>query len=105
VTKTASLSATAQRMLFACTGIATAALLLLVPAVSSAQTSSVEGYGGNGGEVQAAIADPTTAPQDGEIASLPFTGFDVGYMLAGAGLLLLAGLAMGRFARRSPEAH
>jgi hypothetical protein len=79
---------------------------LLLPSASMAQSSSVDGYGGSGGQVQVALSDSTSAApstSDSSISSLPFTGTDVGFMIGGAVVLMLAGLALGRAARRVPE--
>ncbi len=74
-----------------------------------AQSSSVDGYGGNGGEVQnvltggsagSASADDSASASTG---SLPFTGLDIGWMIGGGIVLIGAGIAMGRAASRVPE--
>lgn len=87
---------------------AIAAICLILPAASLAQSSSVGGYGGNGGEVQSALnggADGGSADSgaSAEAGSLPFTGLDLGWMLGGGIVLVGAGIAMGRAASRAPH--
>jgi hypothetical protein len=102
-----------------------AALLLAAPAVASASTASLQGYGTPAGVEQVKVAGSTgghsthnaqpsrrapakaatDAPPSGA-AGLPFTGFDV-LLVVFAGLLLLAvGLALRWMAQtgRPPEA-
>ncbi len=88
--------------------ILTAALLL--PAASLAQSSSVGGYGGNGGEVQNALGsgsagttDPSGSGSVTKAGTLPFTGLDLGWMIGGGIVLVGAGIAMGRAAPRAPQ--
>jgi hypothetical protein len=95
-----------------------ASLALTVPAY--AEDSSVDGYGGPGGNVQDVLGqdqegqggsgqapaggggettpvDEVTASQGGN--ALPFTGLDIGVLLAGGLALLGLGLGMRRLAR------
>ena len=77
-------------------------MLALAP-TAMAQSSSVDTYGGAGGEVQSAVGEgaPTTqlvqadaSPTvPAESSALPFTGLDIGLALGGA--LLLIGVGAG----------
>jgi hypothetical protein len=74
--------------------LAVTLVALAFASVSFAQNSSVDTYGGSGGNIQSGISDPRDPGDPGASASadpgsLPFTGFDVGIAL-GAGLILLA---------------
>ena len=62
-------------------------VFLVIPTAAMAQSSSVDGYGGQG-------APPST---------LPFTGLDVGLLAGGGLLLLLIGLAMTRLVPRGQD--
>jgi hypothetical protein len=82
-------------------------LVLAALAVSAAPaTASVtDGYATPAGvsqtEVQGAT-NATTTTSTGN-SQLPFTGFDLGLMLAGGVVLLGAGLGLARLTRRPPE--
>lgn len=84
--------------------LALVVVLALAP-TAMASNSSVETYGGQGGEVAGSVSggDPTDPGASADPASsssaLPFTGLDV-ELLAGGGLvLLLGGVAMARMSR------
>lgn len=79
---------------------------LALPSVALAQSSSVSGYGGNGGETQGVLgasnaggpsgdgaAGSTTASDSG---TLPFTGLDLTMMIAGGLILVAAGVGIAR---------
>jgi len=95
-----------------------AAMMLALAPVSYGLTSSVETYGGQGGNVAGSVASgtaggpqatvsPTSASapaSSSSSSSLPFTGLDVVLLGGGGMLLLLAGVAMARLAgRTSPD--
>ena len=70
---------------------------LALTASAFAESSSVDGYVGAGGDATG------TVDQAGSGSSLPFTGFDL-WMLGGAGLGLLAiGLGLRWLSGRSPS--
>lgn len=78
-------------------------VMLAFAPTAMASNSSVETYGGQGGEVAGSVAggDPTDpgASASSSSSALPFTGLDV-ELLAGGGLvLLLGGVAMARMSR------
>lgn len=90
-------------------------MLALAP-VSYGLSSSVETYGGQGGNVAGSVASGTTggpgatvsptsaSASSSSTSSLPFTGLDVVLLGGGGLLLLLAGVAMARMAgRTSPD--
>jgi len=88
-------------------------MLALAP-VSYGLSSSVETYGGQGGNVAGSVASGTTGGPGATVSptstsassssSLPFTGLDVVLLGGGGLLLLLAGVAMARMAgRTSPD--
>jgi len=89
------------------------AAALILPAASLAQGSSVDGYGGSGGEVQSSLDSGSggSANSGGSASgsasasggSLPFTGLDLGWMIGGGIVLIGAGIAMGRTASRAPQ--
>lgn len=85
----------------------------LVVAPAFGQTSG-DGYSTPAGEVQADVNGgngPPTNPGAGgpngdtvrsaSAAQLPFTGLDVGFLLAGGVVLLITGVGMSRLSRRS----
>jgi len=74
--------------------------LALAPA-ARADESSVQGYGGEAGSVLSQVP-PERAGEQADGGSLPFTGLDVGFMLAlGAGLVV-AGFGLNLLLRRRP---
>jgi len=74
--------------------------LALAPA-AWADESSVQGYGGEAGSVLSQVP-PEPAGEQADGGSLPFTGLDVGFMLAlGAGLVV-AGFGLNLLLRRRP---
>jgi hypothetical protein len=89
--------------------VVTIAVLAFAPG-AFAQNSSVDTYGGSGGNIQSGISDPGDPGDPGDpsatdAGSLPFTGLDLG-LAAGGGLLLLglgAGMAMLSSPRRVDE--
>ena len=93
-----------------------AAMMLALAPVSYGLTSSVETYGGQGGNVAGSVASGTAGGPEATVSltsapapsssssSLPFTGLDVVLLGGGGMLLLLAGVAMARLAgRTSPD--
>jgi hypothetical protein len=78
---------------------------MLVFATSAmAQSSSVQGYNDEGGQVQAQI-QPTSGGGNsggGSSGSLPFTGLDLALIGAAGGLLVALGVGMRRLTR-APE--
>ena len=80
-------------------------MLALAP-VSYGLSSSVETYGGQGGNVAGSVASGTTggpgatvsptSASNSSTSSLPFTGLDVGILAAVAAGLVLAGLMLRR---------
>lgn len=75
---------------------------LTVPA-APAMASATAGYAPPGGSEQAQVqgAVRSTAPQSS--GRLPFTGLDVGLMLAGGVFLLGTGVLLARATRRAPQ--
>jgi len=85
-------------------GLAAIAVLALATAPAAlAQSSSVETYGGEGGNTISKVNDPGSGSGDASATgSLPFTGFDLA-LAAGGGLLLLgAGVALSRAVQSRP---
>jgi hypothetical protein len=74
----------------ACTGV----LALTLAPAAMAQSSSVDTYAGQGGNVAAQVDPGGSASASDPGGSLPFTGFDVALAAAGALVLLLAGGAL-----------
>jgi hypothetical protein len=74
------------------TGLVVTVATLALATSAFGQTSSVETYGGGGGEFQSGVnnaADPGDHSATADTSSaLPFTGLDLG-LAAGGGLLLL----------------
>lgn len=72
------------------------ALLAWIPSALAAD-SSVQGYGGSGGQVQSQVegGNPGTSTS----GSLPFTGLDLGLLIAGGALLLVVGGVIRRITR------
>ncbi|MGI8513517.1 MAG: hypothetical protein ACR2NH_12915 [Solirubrobacteraceae bacterium] len=80
--------------------IATCCCLALAPS-AWADESSVQGYSGEAGSVLSQVP-PEPAGESADGGSLPFTGLDVGFMLAlGAGLVA-AGFGLNLLLRRRP---
>jgi hypothetical protein len=73
------------------------ASLVLVPSALAAGGSAGKGYGGEGGNVQTQVSAGTAAKSGG----LPFTGLDLGLLVAGGAVLVVAGAALRRAARRT----
>ncbi len=79
-----------------------AAYAILVSTALAASGSSVAGYGGEGGSTQIGLGGnggepPVPSESAGE--TLPFTGLDLGLLLAGALVLLLVGAGLRRLGR------
>lgn len=80
------------------------AIALMVPGTALAQSSD-EGYGGAGGiagQIDSGGDDGAVPVDDG--GSLPFTGADLGVLLAAGGLLAGLGLGLRRLTHRPTEA-
>lgn len=67
------------------------AILMWAPA-ALAQSPAVSGYGGVGGEVQGDVGG------SGSGGALPFTGLDLGLLVVGGLVLLVAGLTLRKLA-------
>lgn len=74
---------------------------LAVPAAPAA-ASVTDGYATPGGVSQTQVSDPTTTSSRSG-STLPFTGLDLGLIVAGGVVLLGGGLVLKRFAGRMPE--
>jgi hypothetical protein len=70
------------------------AIALLIPSAAMAQSSSCQAYNS---QLCESVTEGTTAGSD---ATLPFTGLDVGLLVAGGGTLLVAGFGVRRLSRR-----
>jgi hypothetical protein len=87
-----------------------AVMALALAPVAHGQGSSVETYGGQGGNVASNVAgggpsDASPASSSGSTA-LPFTGLDVAFLAGGGLLLMLAGALMASVVGRpKPEAE
>jgi hypothetical protein len=87
-----------------------AVMALALAPVAHGQGSSVETYGGQGGNVASNVAgggpsDDSPASSSGSTA-LPFTGLDVAFLAGGGLLLMLAGALMASVVGRpKPEAE
>jgi hypothetical protein len=69
---------------------------LIFVSTAFGQSSSVDGYGGEGGGVSAGVGsggDPTVA------GNLPFTGLDLVFLALAGAIVLLLGLTLRRFGR------
>lgn len=97
---------------------AVVALMLAVAPAALAQSSSVNSYGGSGGEVQSELAGGNVADEAASgsrqapaaepvrfdsSGSLPFTGLDIGLAIGGGLLLIGVGAAMARMVPRTSE--
>lgn len=80
-----------------------ASLMAGAPA-ALAQDSSVDTYGGTGGNVVAKVDGPTADPPS-TAGTLPFTGFDLALAGLGGLLLLGVGFALSRAVRPAAPAH
>ena len=63
----------------------------------AAGSSSASGYGGAAGAVQSQVASATKGAVKG--GTLPFTGLNIGLIVVGAVVLLVAGFALQKFSR------
>lgn len=101
---------------FAIAAVMGAALML--PASAFAQAPATDGYDTPAGSIEEAIPPPPTPPPptpppphdpppptitEAKGGSLPFTGLDLGLMVAAGGVLLAVGLGMRRLSRPSSE--
>lgn len=71
------------------------ASLVLAPAALASGGSAGQGYGGEGGNVQQQVSGAA-----GEKGGLPFTGLDLALLVVGGAVLVVAGAALRRAARR-----
>lgn len=99
--------------------VAALAVSMLVPAAATAQSSN-EGYGGpnnvvsdvgdSGGDGPAPTSDTAATPaasapvETDAGASLPFTGADLGVLLAAGAMLLALGLGLRKLTHRPSDA-
>ena len=82
------------------------AIAALAVSAAPAVASTTDGYATPAGVSQTQITDPSgTTPRTTSGSTLPFTGLDVGLMLAGGVVLLGGGLGLKRFTGRVPERH
>lgn len=72
------------------------ASLVLAPAALAGGGSAGKGYGGEGGNVQQQVSGAAGEKSGG----LPFTGLDLGLLVAGGAVLVVAGAALRRAAKR-----
>jgi len=77
-----------------------AAGLALMPSSAFAQ-SDVSGYGGQGGQVESAVSGSGSGGSD----PLPFTGLEVGMLLAIAISLALVGYTLRRLTHHGARGH
>jgi hypothetical protein len=83
--------------------LATIAVSLVMAPAALAASSSLDGYGGPGGQIQTSV-DPSPPSGTASGNTLPFTGYDV-LGIGGVGLLL-AGLGVSlRIAQRRGDAR
>jgi hypothetical protein len=80
--------------------------LVLAPAALAAGGGSAGGgYGGSAGNVQQQVNDGQagagTLGTSGSSGSLPFTGLDLGLLVAGGAVLLVVGATIRRASRRN----
>jgi hypothetical protein len=80
--------------------------LALAPAALA--NSSVETYGGQGGEVAGSVSsggptDPGATADTNSSSALPFTGLDLELLAGGGLLLLLGGFGMARMVARRED--
>ena len=91
-----------SRMILSFVGLV---VVLAFAPVAAASNSSVETYGGQGGELAGSVSggDPSDPGASGDPASnssaLPFTGLDLELLAGGGLILLLGGVAMARMSR------
>ncbi|MFY9579542.1 MAG: hypothetical protein WAQ33_09475 [Gaiellaceae bacterium] len=74
------------------------ASLVLAPAALAANGSAGKGYGGSGGNVQQQAGQGAAGAVSG---GLPFTGLDLGLLVAGGAVMVVAGATLRRAAKRS----
>lgn len=95
------------RQLLAMACVLVAVFATSAPAVAADCPKSVTGdqYGDQADQLDSTCIDPTSGsggsadPTSGSAGSLPFTGLDLGLMAAGAGVLLVGGVALRRRSR------
>ena len=89
--------------------VATSAALWMGAPTALAQSSSVNTYGGTGGNVVSKVDGPTADPPatsgSQTTGTLPFTGFDLALAALGGLLLLGAGVALSRAVESRPAAQ
>ena len=86
-----------------CLVLAVCAVLVLAPTAlaAGASGSAGQGYGGKAGEVQNEVSQGPLSAVAGK-SSLPFTGLDLGLLVAGGLSLLVVGAGLRRAAKRAP---
>lgn len=95
------------RQLLAMACVLVAVFATSAPAVAADCPKSVTGdqYGDQADQLDSTCIDPTSGsggsadPASASAGSLPFTGLDLGLMAAGAGVLLVGGVALRRRSR------
>lgn len=97
--KEALVSSSKLRMVL---GVSALMVVLALAPAASAQSSSVDTYGGNGGAVAGVSSGggPGSGTGSSSSGSLPFTGLDVGLIAGGGLVLLLMGIGMARITAR-----
>ena len=75
---------------------------LAIPAAPAA-ASVADGYSAPGGAEQTQVQGVASSDAGSSGSQLPFTGLDVGLMLAGGVVLLGGGVLLGRVARSRPD--
>ena len=86
--------------------LALCALSLVLAPAALAAGSAGAGYGGGGGTVQQEVGQQAgqsqgTLATTGSKGSLPFTGLDLGLLVAGGAVLLVVGASIRRASRRN----
>lgn len=75
--------------------------LVLVPSAFGAGGSASQGYGGSGGNVQKQVGPASGALTAHGTGGLPFTGLDLGLLVAGGVVLVVVGAGLRRAAKRT----
>jgi hypothetical protein len=76
-------------------------LALAGTALAKGPGSLVSGYGGNAAEANTKVKGTAVARSAPAKGTLPFTGFDIGIVVAGGVALLLVGATLRRTARKT----